>query len=87
MCDVVRNVQFPALKELELWRLRPEIRSVSDSHPVLREALDMRDVVAQQGHQGSLTRLWLMSCSEDLDTLPEFREWPKECEFVSREAF
>lgn len=85
MCDVVRSVKFPVLKELELWRLGPEIVSAPDALLLLGEP--MHDVIAQQGHQASFTRLWLMSCSDNPDALREFRKWPKELEFVCREVF
>lgn len=89
MYDMVRDVEFPALKALGLWRLRPEIGSNTYSIFVrdesVREPLNMHDLITQQGHQSSFTRLWLMSCSEDANTLQEFRKWPKELEFVCRE--
>jgi hypothetical protein len=89
MYDVVRDVQFPALKDLELWRLRP-VGFTSSSFFARegpgREPLDIHDLIAQQGHQSSFTLLWLMSCGEDPDTLQAFCRWPKELESVCREV-
>lgn len=52
LCDVVNHVRFPALKNLEIWRV--QLEGLYWLAPHLQE---IREAVAKQSEQASFTRL------------------------------